>query len=198
MMQQPLAPVKREEFAVVLDFLPYGRASEAMNEPICQLVGEEKFTLLEAVAKPGVKIDVGERVYIGSNERDKIDHIKGRVLYDGLTAAGQRELELVVRKMVEAKEKEFVAFVNRAGPINIRSHSLEHLPSIGKKHLEDILRARDKKMFESFADMQARVAHLGNPLEIFVQRVLLELHGQEKYYLFAKPPPREREERRFY
>lgn len=182
---------KKEDFAVVLDFLPHGKAGEAQQEPVIQCMGESFFTLLECVAKPGISVQVGDKVYIGREERDKVDHIRGRIQYNQLTSSAQRQLETSVREIVKAREKEFVDFVNRAGPINIRSHSLEHLPSVGKKHLQSLLDERTKKPFESFEDIHSRVAHLGNPLEIFVQRILVELKGEEKYYLFVKMPSRE-------
>jgi len=185
---------KKEDFAIVIDFLPHGKAGEAKQEPVVQCMGESFFTLLECVAKAGVALEINERVYIGRDQRDKIDHIRGRILYNDLTTAAQRQLDSVVRNTVQAREKEFVEFVNRAGPINIRSHALEHLPSVGKKHLQNILDEREKTPFGSFEDIHKRVSHLGNPLEIFVQRILLELQGKEKYYLFVKMP---REERRW-
>lgn len=182
---------KKEDFAVVLDFLPHGKAGEAKQEPLIQCVGEQFFTLLECVAKEGSQISVSSRVYIGREQRDVVDHIRGRINYADLTSSAQRQLEPTVRDVVAAREKEFVEFVNKAGPINIRSHALEHLPSVGKKHLQSLLDERAKKPFESFEDIHKRVAHLGNPLDIFVQRVLVELQGGEKYYLFVKMPARE-------
>ncbi len=186
----------KEDFAVILDFLPHGKAGEAQREPVIQCVGEQFFTLLECVAKPGVSVSVGGKVYIGRDQRDAVDHIRGRILYRDLTSSAQRQLETAVRDVVVAREKEFVEFVNRSGPVNIRSHALEHLPSVGKKHLQSLLGEREKKPFESFDDIRKRVAHLGNPLDIFVQRILLELRGDEKYYLFVKMPPSERDGRR--
>ena len=185
----------KEDFAVVLDFLPHGKAGEAKQEPIVQAVGETYFTLLELVAKAGVQVEIEERVYIGRDQRDKVERIRGRVLYGDLTSAAQRQLDKVVRENVKTREKEFVNFVNNAGAINIRSHTLEHLPSVGKKHLRTMLEEREKRKFESFDDIHRRVPHLGNPVEIFVQRILAELKGGEKYYLFAKKPPSPEDER---
>ncbi|MEM4071937.1 MAG: DUF655 domain-containing protein, partial [Candidatus Micrarchaeaceae archaeon] len=64
-----------EEYAIVLDYLPTGKSSSARSMPMAQLLGEAKFTLLEAVAKENVEIKIGERVYIGKGERDKISLI---------------------------------------------------------------------------------------------------------------------------
>ena len=73
-----------EEYAIVLDYLPTGKSYSVKPEPLVQLIGENKFTLLEAVAKD-VEIKVGERVYIGREERDKILLIKGRLSYNDRT-----------------------------------------------------------------------------------------------------------------
>jgi len=185
----------KEEFAVVLDFLPSGRAQEAKKEPMAQVIGETYFTLLEIVAKPDASLSVGERIYIGRDVRDKVDHIKGRVLFADLTPASRRELAPVVRRIVSARESQFVEFLNRAGAINIRAHAIEQLPGIGKKHLEDLLSERDKQKFASFDDVKARIPHIGSVEDVFVNRILEELTGESKYYLFAKAPPSEEEPR---
>ncbi|MFH0835794.1 MAG: DUF655 domain-containing protein [Candidatus Micrarchaeota archaeon] len=182
---------RKEEYAIVLDLLPYGHAGEARKEPVAQCLGELYFTLLEVVPKKGVSMEVGERVYIGKDVREKVESIRGRIFFDALTNRAQNECEAAVRKVVGEREEQFVGFINRAGAINIRSHSLEHLPSIGKKHLQELLKERLKKPFESFEDVQKRIAHLGKVNEIFVQRILEELTGKTKYFLFVKAPRRE-------
>jgi putative nucleotide binding protein len=194
-MNEAPAPSRKEDYALVLDFLPYGNAGEARKEPIIQVVGEHYFTLLEIVVTPGKTFSPLEKVYIGKGERQNIVQIKGRVNYDKLTSTGQRELDAAVKQIVKSREPEFVSFLNRAGPINIRAHSLELLPGIGKKYLEEILRQREQKPFESFSDVSKRISHLGDPSEIFVSRIREELKGTEKYYMFAKAPAEEHADR---
>jgi putative nucleotide binding protein len=63
---------KKEEYAYVLDFMTIGKSSSTRSEPIAQLMGEKWFTLLEATTKIGAALTIGERVYIGNGERDKI------------------------------------------------------------------------------------------------------------------------------
>lgn len=179
---------KREENAFVLDFLPSGKPGEAKKEAIAQVMGEYYFTLLEVVVKKDVSLSVGELVYVGKGVRDKVDYIKSRIFYNQLTNSAQRELSVLLREKIKLREKEFVSFINRAGAINIRVHSLELLPSIGKKHLQSILEERSKKPFESFEDIQKRVPHLGSIEDVFVNRIIEELHGESKYYLFTIPP----------
>ncbi len=178
-----------EENAIVLDYLPTGRSSSARSEPVVQLMGEEKFTLLEAVPKkPDIKI--GERVYIGKGERDKISVIKGRLAYGELTEGAKNELLVAISAVIRSNEKKFVDMFNNAGPLNIRIHALELLPGIGKKHLSAILDARDEKPFESFEDISKRVALLQNPVKLLAERVVLELKGDSRFYLLTRPPQR--------
>lgn len=179
-----------EEYAIVLDYLPTGRSSSARSEPIVQMIGEEKFTLLEAVPKvPEIKIE--ERVYIGKGERDKIAIIKGRLSYSDLTEVSKSELNNAISNVIRSNEKKFVGIFNSAGPLNIRMHSLELLPGIGKKHLSAILDARDEKPFESYADISSRVTLLQDPVKLLTDRVVLELKGESRFYILTKPPARE-------
>ena len=67
---------KREEYGLVIDFLPHGKAGEAQREPVAQVIGESYFTLLEVVVKPDAKVKVGDRIYLGKGTRDVVDHIK--------------------------------------------------------------------------------------------------------------------------
>lgn len=183
--------LKKEEQAVVLDFLPQGKAGEARREPVAQVLGTTYFTLLEVVSKPGISLSRGEKVYIGKGVRDHVDHIKGRISFNELTASSRDKCQQEVRSLVETREAEFVGFLNRAGALNIRVHTLELLPSIGKKHLQALLNAREQKPFTGFADVHERVSSIGRIEDIFVERIVLELKGDEKYFLFAKAPSRE-------
>ncbi|MDE1834435.1 MAG: DUF655 domain-containing protein [Candidatus Micrarchaeota archaeon] len=176
-----------EENAIVLDYLPTGRSSSVRAEPVVQILGEEKFTLLEAVPrKPEIK--VGEKVYIGKGERDKISVIKGRLQYNELTEASKSELPVAVSNIIKANEAKFVEFFNTASPLNIRMHSLELLPGVGKRHLTAILDARDEKKFESFEDIANRVPLLRDPIKLLADRVISELRGDSRFYILTRPP----------
>lgn len=182
---------RKEENVIVLDFLPHGKSGEATKEPVAQVIGENNFTLLEVVTRSDVQLSARQNIYVGREERKEVDHIKGRITYPELTSSSQKELHDIIHEIVKKRETDFVGFLNRAGPINIRSHMLELLPGIGKKHLDAIMAARTTKPFESFADFHARVAHVTSIDEVFTQRIIEELRGEVKYYLFAKAPRRE-------
>ncbi|MBI1973671.1 DUF655 domain-containing protein [Candidatus Micrarchaeota archaeon] len=186
----------REEYAIVLDFLPSGYADSYRKEAVAQALGESFFSILELIPKPDSKLDPRERVYIGGEKRDKILLIRGRVLYDRLTATARNELRAVIEDLIRKNEPRFVDFFNRAGPISVRQHSLELIPGIGKKHMIDIVDEREKGQFQSFADMAARVKLLPDPVRVLTDRIVEELEGKSKYYMFARPPREEFADRR--
>lgn len=175
-----------EEYAYVLDYLPTGKSFSVRSEPIVQLIGENRFTLLEAVPKsPEIKVE--EKLYIGKGVRDKISLIKSRLAYENLTEGAKAQLPVAVGSIIRSQEKKYVDFFNNASPLNIRMHMLEMLPGIGKKHLQAILEAREDKPFESFTDISKRVALLQDPVKLLTERVLMELKGESRFYILARP-----------
>ena len=188
----------REDTAIVLDFLPNGYVSSFKKEPIVQALGPKYLALLELVARDGVKIDIGEEVYIGPEKREKIKFIKGRIDFQKLTATARNELKRNLEKIVEDKEDFFVNFFNKAGSITIRQHSLELLPGIGKKHMREILKQRSEKPFSSFKDIVERVTLMPDPKRLIVDRIIQEMNGGEKHYLFVKPMYHKKTNRRRY
>ena len=178
-----------EDYAYVLDFLPKGKPGPSRGfiaEPVVQLLGQEFFTLLEAGVRPNVAMNIHERVYIGKERRDKISHIIARILLDDLTLNAKSELPVIVEELVRQNEKKFVDFFNRAQAITMRMHAFELLPGIGKKYMWQIVNEREKKNFESFADIQKRTP-VHDPVRVIVRRVLDELTGHEKYRVFTRP-----------
>lgn len=173
-----------EEFGIVIDYLPTGKSSSPSPVPIVQLVGEKFFTLLEASVKKEVKI--GSKVYIGKEGRNEIDKIKGKISYEDLTINAKNELPNAISRIIDENEKRFVDFFNKAGPLNIRQHSLELLPGVGKKHLKQILDEREKKEFTSLSEINQRISLLPNVKRMLVERIIEELSTQQRYYLFVR------------
>lgn len=177
-----------EDFAWVIEYMPSGHAAALRKEPAVQLLGTRFFTLLEATVTPASSIMLSQKVNVGKEGRTEIVHIKGRIGYDDLTNGAREFLPSMLKKAVEEREGEFVSFINNARPISIRVHTLDLLPVIGKKTMEAIIQERETKPFETFADLHKRVPTLTDPVGVFVHRILSELQGHEKYYLFTKPP----------
>src|SRR3989338_11574394 len=135
--------MEMEEHGRVIDFWPEGKSSEREREPTAQLLGEKYFTLLEVAIKKDVKLSLGQKLYIGKDERPEVEKIKRRIEFNDLTATARNEMPLVAKQIIHDREAEFVGLFNKAGPISMRLHQLELLPGIGKKHLKEILDARE-------------------------------------------------------
>ena len=122
--------------------------------------------------------------------------MNGRILYERLTETAKSELPHVVKQIIDAAPERFVEFYNTAQPMSIRTHALELLPGVGKKHMREILVARRERPFTSFDDVKARVKLLMDPKKLILNRIMNEIEGKEKHFLFVAPPPAERDDRR--
>ena len=190
--------VKKEEHAVILDYLSRGYVTSDMSKfggkAIAQAIGTEQFTLLELAPKNGVDLEIQDTVYIGKGKRDKIYRVLGKLDFENLTATSRIELEYAIRDIVEANEDKYVEFFNTTDALSTRLHSLELIPGIGKKYMWEIIKAREAKPFESFKDISERLPTLTDPAGMIVKRVQQELdttnpkRGKNKYYIFTQPP----------
>ncbi len=178
----------KEETCLILDFLPEGYADRRKSEPIAQALGTTYFSMLELIPRESIKLTPEEEVYIGDGKRDKIRFIRGQLDYSKMTTSAKTLLPDVIVRLVKKNEQRFVEFFNKASTITPRMHQFQLLPGVGKKHLADILDERRKKPFASFEDMRQRVRLFPDPVKTIVQRVLLELEGNEKYYIFTYRP----------
>jgi putative nucleotide binding protein len=180
----------REEWGIVLDFLPNGylfdKRPSHMKTPIVQAIGKSHLVLLELVPKKECTIQPHETVYIGDGKRDKIHHIIGKLPFDRLTTTAAAELEFILEEIVKANEKEFSDFFNKATPLTTRMHSLELLPGLGKKRMWEILEEREKAPFASFEDLKKRVKLMPDPKTVIIKRIMKEMEGNEKHYFFVK------------
>lgn len=61
----------KEEFAIVLEYLPNGYPLEGKLMPLAQAIGEINLTLLELVPRRGIDLEIGEKVYIGEGKDRK-------------------------------------------------------------------------------------------------------------------------------
>src|SRR5574341_1357142 len=189
--------VEKEEFAYVLDFLPYGRSDDKrpmyQKKPLVQGIGEKFFVLMEMTPKENVIPKVEDRVYIGDRDRPVIDHVRRRISYNELTHGAQMELPAAVEKIILSDENRFLSFYNDAYPITTRLHMLELLPGIGKKLMWGIIDERKKGKFASFKDLVERVKGLHAPEKLIANRVLEELKDDNiKYRIFTTPMPPKR------
>jgi putative nucleotide binding protein len=189
----------REEYAWVLDYLPYGKSVDItpafQKKPLVQAIGDKKFTLMELVPKAGVIPNIQARVYIGPGDRDEIDHVKQRIGYLDLTTGANLELPYILEACVRHQEERFVKFFNDAHSITTRLHMLELLPGIGKKLMWSIIDERKKGDFKSFHDIRDRIPSLHDPAKVISHRIEAELKDDfVKYRLFTTPPRRQKPE----
>ncbi len=175
----------KDEFVIVLDFLPRGRADSRKSEPVAQTIGRDHLSILEVIIKPETAVKSGDLLYVGEDKREKVKYIKGRIRYSDLTGFAKKELEDVIDKIIGSNEKKYIDFFNKAGPITTRLHSLELLPGIGKKHMWEIIKGRRIKPFESFDDIKKRVDMLPEPKRIIKKRIIEELKETDRHRLFV-------------
>lgn len=180
-------PPLKEERALVLDYLEHGYPFETatLKSPIVQALGLNHLSLLELIPKKGMALQAYQEVYIGEGKREEIHHIKGRILFEKLTATAKNELPHALEHVISKDEKRFIDFFNRAQPLTMRMHQLELLPGMGKKHMWEVLEARKAKLFDDFEDLKARVKLLPDPKLIVVKRIMSEIEGKEKYKIFV-------------
>lgn len=177
---------KKDNYVRVLDLKEVSKSNAPFKTiPTVQVIGEEYYTLLEVVPKDNSKLEVGERAYIGDEKRDKIDHIVRRISYNDLTNSAKNVLTEVISQIVVSREKEFIHLINTIGPLNVRMHSLEAFPGIGKKLTSEILNERSIKPFEDFKDLQKRVKNIGDISIHIAEKIVEELKGESTHYFFV-------------
>ena len=180
-------PRKYEEYAYVLDFTPRGKSTTVRGREgvIIQAIGEERLTLLELLGIPNATVEIGERLYIGREGREKVSSVLGRLEYNDISQAAKNELPNIIERVVVANEKRFVNYINNSQPITPRIHALELIPGIGKTYMMTIIKERDKKKFENFSELQTRVG-LRDPAKLVAKRIIEEIMGQARMNLFVR------------
>lgn len=175
----------RERKVVVLDYLPNGYPGMKKIEPIAQTIGVNHFTLLEIVVCSNVA--AGDELLLEDTE--KVVGIRRKMTEKDLTNFAKSHLEDRISAIVKEREQEFVSFFNRATRLSIRTHQLELLPGIGKKHIQIILKER-KSPFTSFEDIKKRVGMTVEIEKLIAKRIVQELGDETKNNLFiAKKTP---------
>ena len=178
------------EYAVVLDYLPHGRADDDrppyQKEALADAIRERDFRLLELTLEEDADVAIGDRLVVApETDRERVSRVRP-VEYDDVSRGAHQELEYVVAEIVDRDPRRFVDFYNDAQPITLRLHQLNLLPGIGKKLRNNILDQRKRKPFESFEELQERVSGLHHPKEVIVERVLEELRDDDlKYKTFV-------------
>lgn len=176
-----------------MDYMPSGnpldKHAQHRNTPLIQALGADFFLLLELVplSEVQIKVSPGEVIEL-ENFKDSLKVMKEPITFNDLTSTARGNIREAIERIIREEEKDFVEFFNKAQPITIKLHSLELIPSIGKKLVREILEERRKSPFLSFEDMEKRLSKYKiKPIEIIYKRIFEELQGNEKYYLFVYP-----------
>ena len=181
------ADKKYEEYAYVIDYLPRGKSAviKGREGPMVQAIGEERLTLLELLAMENQNFEVGEKVKIGKEGREKIVSVLGKLTYEEMSPEAKASLPMVVESLVKENEKKYVAAFNNLQPLTPRLHGLELIPGIGKTFMKEIVDVREKHPFENFGDIQKRVG-LREPAKMIAKRIVEELAGDSRVSIFVK------------
>ena len=181
------ADKKYEESAYVLDFLQRGKSVviKGREGPMVQAIGEDRLTLLELLGMENQNFEIGEKVKIGKEGREKIISVLGKLTYEELTPEAKSSLPTVVEKLVKENEAKYVAYFNDLQPLTPRLHGLELIPGIGKTFMKEIVDMREKQPFTSFDDVQKRVG-LREPAKMIAKRIVEELSGDSRVSIFVK------------
>ncbi len=178
-------------YALVLDYLPRGRPDDDrpqyQKSAVAHALGEADFRLLELSFEDEVRLKMGDRLLLDPPDDREHDFTVRDIGYDDLSGGASTELEYAVEDVIDADEQRFVEFYNEAQPITTRLHVLNLLPGIGKKLRNNLLDERKREPFDSFDDIEERVAGLHRPREVLVERIMEELQEEDlKYRVFAR------------
>jgi putative nucleotide binding protein len=161
-----------------------------LRDPVLQVLGEQYFSLLEVILDreqvDKFEFKPGRRDFIGKGDQNVLGHRFKRIGFGKLTMNAKAELPKILELIIATDPERFLRFFNLSQPITNRMHQLELLPGIGKKTMWQIIDARKKKLFESFADIQER-AGISKPDTLIVRRIMLELEDpDEKHPIFVR------------
>jgi putative nucleotide binding protein len=175
-----------EEYAYVLDYSLRSKSITVRGREglIVQAIGEGRLTLLELLGVQNASFEIGERVYIGREGRNKILSVLGKLEYGAISASARNDLPNIVDKIVLSNEERFVSYINNSPPVTPRIHSLELIPGIGKTYMRSIIREREKKKFDSFSDVQGRIG-IKDIHKLISKRIVEEIAGEVRMNLFV-------------
>lgn len=174
----------------LLDILQHGGVDKAGHSwhPICQIIEVPSFRLLEVNLNKKLipELKLQQKIIYQGTDESPLGRVNKVLKYEDLTPASETTLEFVLEAYVTENEKVFVDFVNNAGPITLKRHSLEILPGVGKKLMWEIINHREKQPFTSFEDIHENVPGF-KPVDVFARRIFEEISDpDQKRFLFVK------------
>ncbi len=190
-MYRPGARETRETYGILLGHSRRsitvrkgGEVIRVRDGLIGDVVGEEHFKLLRVQLANDVVINGLDRVSLETGMRRKVVRILTTIKYGELLDESMEMLENAVKKIVLMREPEWVEFLNKAGLLTHKVHTLELLPGISRKKVALILEERDSRPFTSFKDFKERVGV--DPLDSISKKIVEEMRGEAKKYIFLE------------
>ncbi|MEB3825591.1 MAG: DUF655 domain-containing protein [Desulfurococcales archaeon] len=167
------------------------------NSVACLSKSEGDPSIIENIAKEvgrfsSVKVFTDKNVFskyieaFGLSPR-VIDTHRIPLKLDDLTTVAKQNLKEAIKKIIRMREHVFVEFFNTAEPISLRLHTLELLKGIGQRTLREFLNTRKRK--GGFGSLEEIASVLrSDPVEMIAEKILSEMRGEDRYYIFLKPP----------
>ncbi|MHA2176228.1 MAG: DUF655 domain-containing protein [Candidatus Hodarchaeales archaeon] len=171
----------------VLDFYPQGKSLSRHNwdayDPLAVVISSDSFDFFDVSLSKGKTVQIGQLVDLSKSKGIVKKIIK--IGYNELSDSVIDILPNIIREIVVSHESRFIRFLNESRPLTTQMHQLQLLPGIGNKRLWQILEARKKKPFANFEDFMERTG-ISDPHSLFINRIIQEIEGSEKYTLFLK------------
>ncbi|MBD3343066.1 MAG: DUF655 domain-containing protein [Candidatus Lokiarchaeota archaeon] len=183
--------IKKNRELIILDVLPHGHPEvdkpSWTKTPIAQVLTFPDFVLYEVKLNKNIIPQVQEKgTYEKFLKENKLKDVLKKIDYDDLTNTSKALIQPILEKEVLEYEENFLNFFNNSTSITPRMHALKLIPGIGKKHMWEIIEAREREKFKSFEDIAERTS-ISNPAKQLAQRIIKELQREGvKYYLFSK------------
>ncbi len=161
-------------------------SDEPVDTSVAESVAKEvgRFSSVKVFNEPNVLAK-----YIGAFGLSPriIDAHRVPLKYEDLTTVAKDNLKEAIKRIVKMRESVFVEFFNLAGPISLRLHTLELLKGIGQRTLREFLNERKRKgKFSSLSEISSVLR--SDPVEMIADKIVSELMGEDRYYIFIKPP----------
>lgn len=185
--------IKKSRELVILDVLLHGHPEEDKpswtKNPLAQVLTFPDFVLYEVKINKNFKKapkPEEKNIYEEFINQQKLREVIKKIDYDELTNTSKALIQPVLEKEILNYEEEFINFFNNSTSITPRMHALKLLPGIGKKHMWEIIEARQKQKFNTFEDISERTS-ISDPVKHIALRIIKELQREGvKYYLFSK------------
>ncbi len=178
---------KYEKFAYVIGIKRRAKSVIIKNKSgdILYALGQKFLNIMEILIYDNVMFEAGSKIPIDAVNRLNILSVLGRVQYKKTPDDIADAISPIVDTIVAKEEERFVEFINTAGPLTYRIHSLKTIPGISEKLSQNIIMERDDRKFDSYADIEER-ASVRNIAKNISSRIKEEIIDDTKTNVFVK------------